>query len=155
MLTRTSFSMSSGWLAPISITAISVSGVMLSKLSGTPISLFKLPLVAVTLNFRSSTAAIRFLVVVLPFVPVRPSTGSLPSRTWVRCQMARSRKVASGSATLIRRPSSGSSASSLTTAQAAPSSSAFMANWFPSKVSPLRAKNTSPPCIARLSVVTR
>ena len=37
-----------------------------------------------------STAAISSLVVVFPFVPVSPITGKCPSRTWVRCHIARS-----------------------------------------------------------------
>ena len=75
--TFTRRSMSSGWLAPISMTAISVSGVIESTESGTPISLFRLPTVAVTLYFVERTSRMSSLVVVLPFVPVRPMTGSL------------------------------------------------------------------------------
>ena len=47
-----------------------------NRISGTPIWLFKLPLVAKVLYFWLSTLKSNSLVVVFPLVPVIPITGS-------------------------------------------------------------------------------
>ena len=73
----TSVSISPGLLAPISITAARVSPLMRNRVRGTPIWLLRLPSVAITLYFFLRHAAISSLVVVLPFVPVRATTGIL------------------------------------------------------------------------------
>ena len=72
--TLTSLKMSSGWLAPISMTAISVSSPIERSDRGIPMSLLRLPFVAATLYFAERTLVISSLVVVLPLVPVRPTT---------------------------------------------------------------------------------
>ena len=46
-----------------------------SKVSGTPMWLFRFPLVAVTMNFLERTWAISSLVVVFPLLPVRARIG--------------------------------------------------------------------------------
>ena len=103
MATETRLSMSPGWLAPISMTAILVSGVMLRSDRGTPISLLRFPRVAVTLYFTESTALMSSLVVVLPFVPVSAMTGSLLPSTVMEhlCVRASSFRVESVSSTGI------------------------------------------------------
>ena len=57
-------------LAEVSTTAISVSGLMLNKVSGTPMWLLRLPIVWMMLYFLANTAEISSFVVVLPLVPV-------------------------------------------------------------------------------------
>ena len=61
----------------ISTTAISVSGLMLKRVSGTPIWLLRLPIVWMMLYFFANTAETSSLVVVLPLVPVMLSTVAL------------------------------------------------------------------------------
>ena len=63
-------------------------------------------------------------VLVFPLVPVRPTTGNFRLE---RCSIARYFSDVKGSETLISLSSSDKTASSLTTAHAAPSSSAFRA----------------------------
>ena len=65
-----SFSISCRWLAPISTTAKSVSGVIDSSVSGTPMWLFRLPWVTVVSYFCDSVRPTNSLVVVLPLLPV-------------------------------------------------------------------------------------
>ena len=150
--------MSPGWLAPISTTASCVSEVMRSRVKGTPMLLFRLPSVAVTRYLTDSTSRISSFVVVLPFVPVKAMTvNGFPSTIVIDlCQRASSCKVFKVSSTFTRRGSSeaATAADLLTTAYLAPSSSAFSAYSLPSKFSPFRAKNISPPLSVRVSVVT-
>ncbi|CUP30532.1 Uncharacterised protein [Segatella copri] len=88
--------MSPGWEAPISTTAISFSGERRKRVFGTPTSLLKLPWVNITLNFSPRTAETSSLVVVLPLVPVIPTTGI---SKWRRCSRASSLKVVRQSST--------------------------------------------------------
>ena len=69
-------------LAPISIIAISSFSVTPKTVKGTPIWLFRLPLVALTLYFELSTFSIKFLVVVFPFDPVNPIKGIFNFFLW-------------------------------------------------------------------------
>ena len=61
-------------LIPISRTATSSSSVSLKTVSGSPISLLKLPSVFNTLYFSDKTELIVSLVLVLPTLPVIPTT---------------------------------------------------------------------------------
>ena len=62
------------WSIPISRTATSCSSVRLKMVSGSPIPLLKFPSVLRTLYFRERTEAIVSLVLVLPTLPVMPTT---------------------------------------------------------------------------------
>ena len=120
--------------------------------------LLRLPSVALTLYLTERTSLMSSFVVVFPFVPVSAMTVSgLPFTNVIDlCQRASSCSVLRVSSTGISLSSAIAAAaeSLLITAYAAPASKAFMAYSFPSKFSPLRAKNNSPPLIFLLSVVT-
>jgi hypothetical protein len=74
---------SPGWFMPSSTTAERCEGLSRNSVSGTPISLFRLPRVASRLSSpwaAARIAAIISLTVVLPFEPVTPITGKVNFR---------------------------------------------------------------------------
>ncbi len=100
--------------------------------------------------FFDKTLDINSFVVVLPLVPVIARTGILKV---FRCMFASSCNVCSTSSTrIVALPAN---AGSSITAATAPVSRAFAANLFPSKFSPLNAKNISPVFTSLESVVRR
>ena len=85
-------------------------------------SLLRFPSVATTRYLAESTVLISSLVVVLPFVPVRPITLTLGSCTCSRCQAASSLRVARVSSTgiILGSPLEAASDEASTTAYDAP-----------------------------------
>ena len=118
--------------------ATSCARVILNKVSGTPIWLFKFPCVYATLYRRLSTAAVSSLVVVLPFVPVMARNGISNVRLHARAKSCNSAK-----------------AFSPLMIYSAPSLRACSTKSFPSKCSPLSATKIEPGVTFRLSVVTQ
>ena len=128
---------------PISTTTLRVSASAASSVFGTPSSLFWLPRVAVTLPAQESTSRTRFLVVVLPFEPVRPTT-----RPRKRQRHARARSVmafCASSTSKIAAPSSctratiSSGSARVTSTQRAPAETAARTKSCPSTRSPASA----------------
>ena len=103
----------------ISTTATSVSGSISSSVSGTPISLLRLALVATVRATGRSSAARMSLVEVLPALPVMPTTLT-PQRR--RTALARSCSARRPSSTTMRAAAGGRAAavSARTTTAAAP-----------------------------------
>ena len=132
---RHNSSMSSGLLAPISIMAIWCCALSLSSVKGTPIWLFRLPSVQSTLYCVCKAQLTSSLVLVLPLLPVMPSTGMSKRRRWA---WASSWRKASPLGTKKIFASLASAALS-TIAYLAPEAIACSAYWLPSKLSPLSA----------------
>ena len=112
---RQSSAMFPTWSAPISRTRISVLAGAASTVRGSPISLFRFPRVALTrVPPERNTAESASLVVVLPMLPVMPTTvgASVPGRR--SDQRARSCRAASGSSTTRVGPASGREATAAT-----------------------------------------
>ena len=70
-----SSSISLNLFAPISISAIWCSALSLNNIRGTPMWLFKFPIVERTAYFWDKTQLINSFVLVLPLLPVIPITG--------------------------------------------------------------------------------
>mgnify|MGYP001254838048 CR=1 FL=1 len=93
--------------------------------SGTPMWLFRLPLVACTLNFFDKTEAVSSFTVVFPLLPVRPSTGmSAKVSLWYFARSCKVLRTSSTTIILSESPIWGSS----TTAAIHPDFKAFRAN---------------------------
>ena len=121
--------------------------------SGTPMWLFRLPLVARARNFCESTERHMSLVLVLPEDPVSPTTSSGSSCSLHQAaRLCRAARV-SGTSTTVQ-PGAYSPSVRETTTAAAPFREASAAKQLPSKRSPHSATNTQPGAMARLSVVT-
>ena len=128
---------------PISTTTLRVSASAASSVFGTPSSLFWLPRVAVTLPAHASTSRTRFLVVVLPFEPVRPTIRPCkrPRHTRARSVMATcassTRRIAAPSS--CTRATTSSGRDRVTSTQRAPAETAARTKSCPSTRSPASA----------------
>ncbi len=150
---------SPGALAPISTTATWVEELILKRVYGTPIWLFRFPSVATTLSSVERTVLISSLVVVLPFVPVSPITGILYLSLLNLASCCSATRESSTNRILLPKLFTVSATSpniscESTTATAAPFSRALRANLLPSNVSPFKAKNIHPGVICLESVQT-
>ena len=146
---RDSGAISPGWFMPSSTMAKSVSAGIRASVSGTPQWLFRLASAAWTRPSGASAAAAMSLVEVLPTEPVIAST-----RARVRARAARPN--ASSAGTTSATSSSGASGGTpsgmrLTSAAAAPLSSACATKSWPSRAS-FSATNRSPGRMVRVSM---
>ena len=141
------------WSAPNSLTRNRVASVTRSIVSGAPTSLLK--------EFRGATVSpsswrirwTRFLVVVLPFEPVIPTTRRSPAaRTRATTVRARSASAWTTSGTMICEICASTRCS--VSASAAPASAAAPTKRCPSVTSPGFATKMSPRPISRESVST-
>ena len=134
-------------LAPISITATSVSSAASSSVRGTPSSLLNERRLAAVARDGLVAAAIRSLTEVLPTEPVTPMTAMSPrrSRAWAPSAVRATRV----SVTTTAGPSSSCRS---TNAAAAPAARAESTKAWPSR-SPCRATKSCPGRRARLSIV--
>ena len=147
------------WFVPISTTSASVEASARKIVCGTPTSLLKeLGEPSVRQRDASSSTSM-FLTVVLPQLPVTPTTRADKRR---RCMLARSPRARRVSAATITAAPGGSAAAtsraearSSSTTAAAPLAQASSANRLPSWFCPSRAMYTSPRWILRVSVHTR
>ena len=135
------------WLMPSSMTAASVSGPMRKMVSGTPSSLLKFFSVRRVLNLRARTQATISLVVVLPELPVMPTTGTFTASRQRAASLAMA-WATSGTVTTGPETPSGTLCARQ---QGAPASSAAAMNSCPSRLAPGRAQNISPGATSRLS----
>jgi hypothetical protein len=119
------------------------------RVSGSPISLFRLPRVASVSPRVAAMDASISLVVVLPKLPVSAITGT---RNLARHQDATAPSARSVSAT--RRVAMPGREGRSTTAPAAPRSAASARKLCPSKRGPLSATNSWPGSSVRVSVAT-
>ena len=127
----------------------SCSAVSRINVSGTPMSLFRLPCVTQTERLTPRIEAMSSLTVVLPLLPVTATTG-IPNE-------ARHARAIAPSARRESRTSicgSGDAASRETSAPAARCSNACSTKSLPSKRSPGIATNSEPAPSERVSVVT-
>ena len=134
-------------LMPSSTTAASVSGPMRKSVSGTPSSLLKFFSVLSVRNFRPRTRAIISLAVVLPELPVTPTTGTF---TAPRQAEASSAIAFATSGTVMTGPAT-PSGTLCARQQGAPASSAAPMKSWPSTRAPGRAQNIRPGVTSRLS----
>ena len=142
---------SPGWFMPISTTPIRWASLRRSNVSGTPMSLLKLPRVAKAASApRCATrmAAIISLAVVLPLLPVTAISGHSKRRRQPPASAPSARRV-SGTHSVGTRTRSGNT--SVSTAAAPASMAASMKAW-PSKRSPRSAMYRSPGRTVRESV---
>ncbi len=144
---------SPGWFMPSSTTAARWEAVRRNSVSGTPISLFRLPCVA--RRACSPTAAARIdaiisLTVVLPLLPVTPMTGRVnPVRQ--ACAMRPSATSVSG--TTIAGSVQPAGSVDTTTAATSRAATWSRKSWA-SNDSPRNATNSAPASTLRLSVDT-
>ena len=144
---------SPGWFMPISITAAWCAGCKRISVSGTPISLFRLPRVArrpSSPKAAARIAAIISLTVVLPLLPVTPMTGmaNCARQKWPAWPSA----VRVFGTRIAGSVQPGGSCSAITAAMVCELASCGKKSW-PSKCSPRRATNSAPGAALRLSVV--
>jgi len=150
-----SCAISPGWFMPSSSTATRWPSRRRSKVSGTPMSLLKLPWVASDAPaFQACRMAASICVTVV--LPLEPATAISGSVKRARQALARAPSAALVSPTSSPlRPAAASPAPGWQMAATAPLACAWARNWLASKCSPLRATNRSPGCRLRVSVCTR
>jgi hypothetical protein len=150
-----SAAISPGARMAISTTATWCSGASSISVKGTPISLFILPDVAITLNPADSTDAIMSFVVVLPALPVTPTT---LARMHLLCRPARDPRARRTSSTNTSPNSARSCCSQSgtlkTTAPLHPLAAASSTKSCPSTRSPGRAKKIAPGSAFLVSIAT-
>ncbi len=143
-------------LIPISSTAYLCAGSSWSTTAGKPMRLFKLPAVAWHAATEPRSAAQISFVVVLPALPVMPTT-RLPgpaSRQTRKCSAAMAPQACSVSSTSTASiPASAGARPRWTTTRMAPASIAGARKSWPSCFSPASATKAPPGTTARLSVV--
>jgi hypothetical protein len=132
------------------MTSASCSDVSRINVSGTPMSLFKLPCVTQIERLTPKIAAVSSLTVVLPLLPVTATTGIENDARHARAIAPKARRE---SRTWICGRAD-AAASRDTSAPAAPLASAASTKSLPSKRSPGMATNNEPGPRARVSVVT-
>ena len=133
---------------------MSCDGVRSSRVMGTPISVLKLAgLTSTFMRLLSAEASIS-RVVVLPMLPVMPTTGI---SNWLRHAAPSLPSAASGSSVSRKAPSGRPDASnqSARTTPAAPAATARRAKTCPSVFSPIRAKKRVPGPESRESALMR
>ena len=138
------------WFAPSSTTAMRCAASRSHRVSGTPISLLRLPRVAETGPMVRKIAAIISLTVVLPLLPVT-ATGR---RSWKRLLHAEASRPNEHTESRTRMKGTGTSGARSTRAAAAPRRTASAMKSCPSKLGPRTATNSAPCGIARESVPT-
>ena len=141
---------------PSSSTAISCCARRRSKVSGRPMSLFKLPWVArLAWGFQAcKIAASIWVTVVLPLLPVTAISGRLNCRRQPLASSARARRVSGTSRPGRPEASSRSAAPSSHSAATAPRACAWAKKSCASKRSPRRGTNRSPGASVRVSLCT-
>ena len=144
---------SPGTLAPASTTSASASSDAPRMVSGTPIRLFRFPVVACTRYVVVSTARIISRVLVFPLEPVTATTGLPAGKSRRRARASRPRATSVSGTSKAGRPSR-DGVPRRTTAAAAPLAFAWSRNAWASKRSPLRATNKVPGVRCRVSVPT-
>src|ERR1035438_6026333 len=130
---------------------------MRSSVSGTPMSLLKLASLQSVASFCLRTDAINSFTVVLPFEPPTQTTGSANSFRYAAANFPSA--ILTSSTTNIATPGAalGFGLWTLdfsTTTAATPFAATSSRKSWPSKCSPLMAKNKSPACAFRESVQT-
>ena len=143
---------SPGVLVPTSTIATSAAEGIDSRVSGTPMRLLRLPLVACTASVRENAALSSSLVLVLPFDPATAITLRPQARRHAVASCPSATRVSD--TTYVGTPRPAALVASLTTNAAAPASRAVARKSCASKRSPLSATKTSPRAIARVSVDT-
>src|ERR1039457_952143 len=126
---------------------------MRSSVSGTPMSLLKLASLQSVASFCLRTDAINSFTVVLPFEPPTQTTGSIKSFRYAAANFLSAAQTSLTTSTAHFGSFAGIFFCPMTTAATPLAATSLKKSW-PSKCSPLMAKNKSPACAFRESVQT-